>query len=226
MQRRLLGEKRCNLPDTCRAPAPLPSSGLSGLSGTSAALAAPQRLIESKPKVFDSVFSFSVLNILLSEDFRPGSCSISLLAEPARQVPLAARRDGVLLLLREQALPPWAWTTAPGAVAPTGPRRAAWPSMTTRVALWGTASPTTLTLTVPVPACRYFFAMLDDRDRNARYNEAIRACIDDFNRENPELGGPRVLDVGVGTGFLSACCLLAGAKHVTGVDVPMRLELR
>ena len=58
MQRRLLGEKRCNLPDTCRAPAPLPSSGLSGLSGTSAALAAPQRLIESKPKVFDSVFSF------------------------------------------------------------------------------------------------------------------------------------------------------------------------
>ena len=77
-----------------------------------------------------------------------------------------------------------------------------------------------------VPACRYFFAMLDDRDRNARYNEAIRACIDDFNRENPELGGPRVLDVGVGTGFLSACCLLAGAKHVTGVDVPMRLELR
>lgn len=98
--------------------------------------------------------------------------------------------------------------------------------MTTRVALWGTASPTTLTLTVPVPACRYFFAMLDDRDRNARYNEAIRACIDDFNRENPELGGPRVLDVGVGTGFLSACCLLAGAKHVTGVDVPMRLELR
>ena len=68
--------------------------------------------------------------------------------------------------------------------------------------------------------------MLDDRDRNARYNEAIRACIDDFNRENPELGGPRVLDVGVGTGFLSACCLLAGAKHVTGVDVPMRFELR
>ena len=61
--------------------------------------------------------------------------------------------------------------------------------------------------------------MLDDRDRNARYNEAIRACIDDFNRDNPGLGGPRVLDVGVGTGFLSACCLLAGAKHVTGVDV-------
>ena len=90
--------------------------------------------------------------------------------------------------------------------------------MTTRVALWGTAR-LTLTLTVPVPACRYFFAMLDDRDRNARYNEAIRACIDDFNRENPDLGGPRVLDVGVGTGFLSACCLLAGAKHVTGVDV-------
>ena len=115
-------------------------------------------------------------------------------------------------------MPPWAWTTAPGAVAPTGPQRAAWPSMTTRVALWGTAR-LTLTLTVPVPACRYFFAMLDDRDRNARYNEAIRACIDDFNRENPDLGGPRVLDVGVGTGFLSACCLLAGAKHVTGVDV-------
>jgi len=68
--------------------------------------------------------------------------------------------------------------------------------------------------------------MLDDRDRNARYNEAIRACIDDFNHENPGLGGPRVLDVGVGTGFLSACCLLAGAKHVTGVDVPMRFEPR
>ena len=68
--------------------------------------------------------------------------------------------------------------------------------------------------------------MLDDRDRNARYNEAIRACINDFNRDNPDLGGPRVLDVGVGTGFLSACCLLAGAKHVTGVDVTIRFELR
>ena len=62
--------------------------------------------------------------------------------------------------------------------------------------------------------------MLDDRDRNARYNEAIRACIADFKRDNPErTDGPRVLDVGVGTGFLSQCCLLAGAAHVTGVDV-------
>ena len=93
-----------------------------------------------------------------------------------------------------------------------------------RCTLCVTAGPCDRALTLPLPACRYFFAMLDDRDRNARYNEAIRACIDDFNRENPGLGGPRVLDVGVGTGFLSACCLLAGAKHVTGVDVAMRLE--
>ena len=93
-----------------------------------------------------------------------------------------------------------------------------------RCTLCVTAGPYDRALTLPLPACRYFFAMLDDRDRNARYNEAIRACIDDFNRENPGLGGPRVLDVGVGTGFLSACCLLAGAKHVTGVDVAMRLE--
>ena len=64
---------------------------------------------------------------------------------------------------------------------------------------------------------RYFFAMLDDRDRNARYNEAIRACIADFREEQGR--APRVLDVGVGTGYLSQCCLLAGAEHVTGVDV-------
>ena len=59
--------------------------------------------------------------------------------------------------------------------------------------------------------------MLDDRDRNARYNEAIRACIADFKEEQGR--APRVLDVGVGTGYLSQCCLLAGAEHVTGVDV-------
>ena len=64
---------------------------------------------------------------------------------------------------------------------------------------------------------KYFFAMLDDRDRNARYNEAIRACVADFKEAHGR--GPRVLDVGVGTGYLSQCCLLAGAKHVIGVDV-------
>ena len=64
--------------------------------------------------------------------------------------------------------------------------------------------------------------MLDDRDRNARYNEAICACIADFKRDNGR--APRVLDVGVGTGFLSTCCLLGGAEHVTAVDVQLRLE--
>ena len=64
---------------------------------------------------------------------------------------------------------------------------------------------------------KYFFAMLDDKDRNTRYGRAIQAAISDFSDEQGR--APRVLDVGVGTGMLSALCLEHGCEHVTGIDV-------
>ena len=63
---------------------------------------------------------------------------------------------------------------------------------------------------------KYFFAMLDDGDRNRQYAHAIQRCIAAFKTEQGR--APRVLDVGVGTGLLSALCLLHGCEHVTGVD--------
>ena len=60
---------------------------------------------------------------------------------------------------------------------------------------------------------KYFMCMLDDEDRNSKYRAGIAACFAEFAAEN---GGemPTVLDIGVGTGMLSALCLEAGAKHV------------
>ena len=63
----------------------------------------------------------------------------------------------------------------------------------------------------------YFSDMLMDSDRNARYFEAIKACIDEFIRI--ERRAPVVLDAGCGTGWLSACALVAGAERVIAVDV-------
>ena len=59
--------------------------------------------------------------------------------------------------------------------------------------------------------------MLDDQDRNVKYAEAIKRCVDCFATREGRM--PRVLDVGVGTGLLSAICLEAGVEHVTAVDV-------
>eukprot|EP00900_Chrysochromulina_parva_P022874 jgi/Chrpa1/521/Chrysochromulina_OHIO_Genome00012396-RA len=64
---------------------------------------------------------------------------------------------------------------------------------------------------------KYFLSMLDDKDRNVKYGEAIEKCIKEF--ETKEQRKPRVLDIGIGTGMLSSLCLLHGAAHVTGVDV-------
>lgn len=64
---------------------------------------------------------------------------------------------------------------------------------------------------------KYFLSMLDDQDRNLKYAEAIKRCVDCFATREGRM--PRVLDVGVGTGLLSAICLEAGVEHVTAVDV-------
>lgn len=66
----------------------------------------------------------------------------------------------------------------------------------------------------------YFYAMLDDVDRALQYMRAINACIRDLRQALPDKDYPIVVvDVGVGTGMLSAFALLAGADVVIGVDV-------
>ena len=63
----------------------------------------------------------------------------------------------------------------------------------------------------------YFVSMLDDADRGAKYEEAISRCIRAFEREQGR--APRVLDLGCGSGLLSALALRHGARHVTALDV-------
>ena len=66
----------------------------------------------------------------------------------------------------------------------------------------------------------YFYAMLDDVDRSLQYWRAIHACIRDLREVMKDKKRPVVVvDVGVGTGMLSAFALLAGADVVIGVDV-------
>lgn len=66
----------------------------------------------------------------------------------------------------------------------------------------------------------YFYAMLDDVDRSLQYWRAICACIRNLREVTTEKDRPIVVvDVGVGTGMLSAFALLAGADLVIGVDV-------
>lgn len=64
---------------------------------------------------------------------------------------------------------------------------------------------------------KYFTDMLLDSDRMARYCEGIFACVSSF--KNAEGRDPTVLDVGCGTGLLTACALVSGAAHVISVDV-------
>ena len=63
----------------------------------------------------------------------------------------------------------------------------------------------------------YFFAMLDDADRNEQFRIAICRAIAAFKAQQGR--APRVLDFGCGTGMLSAFALRAGAAHVTALDV-------
>lgn len=62
----------------------------------------------------------------------------------------------------------------------------------------------------------YFISMLDDRDRCAKYDDAIARCIHAFASEQGR--APRVLDLGCGSGLLSALALRHGAEHVTALD--------
>lgn len=68
---------------------------------------------------------------------------------------------------------------------------------------------------VDAPA-EYFYAMLDDADRSVQYSRAIAAVIRDFVNEQGR--APVVLDLGVGTGLLTALSVKHGAARVVGVD--------
>lgn len=72
---------------------------------------------------------------------------------------------------------------------------------------------------IPVDGDRlpsYFYSMLDDIDRTLTYSEAIRACIQELKQKTERVV---VVDIGVGTGLLSALCIHHGADFVVGVDV-------
>jgi hypothetical protein len=64
---------------------------------------------------------------------------------------------------------------------------------------------------------QYFADMLLDSDRTVRYYEAITKAVAVF--KVTEGRAPVVLDAGCGTGVLTACALVAGAKRVISVDV-------
>lgn len=68
----------------------------------------------------------------------------------------------------------------------------------------------------------YFYSMLDDIDRTLKYSEAINLCLQELSKHVQNI---IVVDVGCGTGLLSALCLHHGANldgvnvNVVGVDV-------
>ena len=59
--------------------------------------------------------------------------------------------------------------------------------------------------------------MLHDADRNRSYEVAIRECIEEFIET--EGYAPTVLDVGCGTGMLTAIALGTSAARVIALDV-------
>lgn len=62
----------------------------------------------------------------------------------------------------------------------------------------------------------YFIPMLCDVDRNTAYEAAIRETIADFTSEHGR--APTVLDVGAGTGLLTAMALRHGAARVVALE--------
>jgi predicted RNA methylase len=58
--------------------------------------------------------------------------------------------------------------------------------------------------------------MLGDVDRNLAYRDAIAQVMAEFRAEQRR--APRVLDLGAGTGLLTAIALWEGAEHVTAVE--------
>jgi predicted RNA methylase len=62
----------------------------------------------------------------------------------------------------------------------------------------------------------YFLGMLNDEERNTKYEEAIRVTIEDFVRSQGR--APCVMDLGGGTGMLAALCLKHGAQHVVMIE--------
>jgi len=64
--------------------------------------------------------------------------------------------------------------------------------------------------------------MLQDGDRNKKYRQAIHACIEDFKRK--EHRKPVILDVGCGTGMLTAIALESNdVQHVIAVDTNVNM---
>lgn len=62
----------------------------------------------------------------------------------------------------------------------------------------------------------YFIPMLDDADRNLKYELAIKNVIHQFKEEQGR--SPHVIDFGCGTGMLSIFALRHGAKTLISVD--------
>jgi SAM-dependent methyltransferase len=68
----------------------------------------------------------------------------------------------------------------------------------------------------------YLLPMMNDVDRNAAYERAVKETIERFQAEQKR--APRVLDVGAGAGLLSLMCLEYGAAHVTLLEANKTLS--
>jgi SAM-dependent methyltransferase len=72
---------------------------------------------------------------------------------------------------------------------------------------------------------RWMWAMLNDHERNAKYEDAIRLAVQRARRKAGEDGAVRTLDIGMGSGLLSLMAARAGADSVVGCEmVPAMAE--
>lgn len=68
-------------------------------------------------------------------------------------------------------------------------------------------------------AREWHFPMVNDRDRNDAYDQAIRRAVQRKQQTNPPGADLQVLDIGSGSGLLAMMAARAGASRVTTVEV-------